>query len=247
MYRAGVFLLVLCELGCAPETPEQVGPSWSAEVSPPTPDPPWVRPECLASADPKDLTLGLLFETQQDLSFNIDGGSRISTYSVQTSGAPGGSVQLTSGYGTDEHVEGVTALCAQVAGIGGFQIDARVRSADGSRVAVNLADFQDVYVEFELRTDQPVRLKLEWGLDPVHPSHADLSTGRYLVEPSRFSGDWQTVRVPFCAFNGVDLSHMFALFGLYLDPIQRTADGAQFCVDAVRWLRAGRCPFNCGN
>ena len=230
-------------LGCSSDEPSMV----QADSPVPTDTPTaagWVDPACLDKLPEEAVTLGVLFEADQRLVLDRDDGGKVLSWTRQLEWAPEPSIVLDSGLAVGDHVEGSQALCARVAGIAGWQILARLSDTDepDSAQPVDVSDFSGGYLEFELKSDTPMAVVVKWATRTGF-REGSVAAAEF-AKPSRFGGDWMTVRIPLCRFQRPDLSAVLSLIGLY--PLFQTARSTAFyCADAIRWLRPGSCPDTC--
>src|SRR5688572_30317064 len=109
-------IAMCCFTACAPSAPELA--TYAVPASDQEPTIPWIAEDCLGDALEEELTLGIVFERQQDLSYDVDRGSHIAVWPDPEDEGASGRVALSSGFGEEEHVEGAKALCAAVTGNG---------------------------------------------------------------------------------------------------------------------------------
>jgi hypothetical protein len=232
-------------VACSPDSPSLVeGPSPVDHPGSEGTAQPWIGKECLAQDTEQALTLGLLFETQQSLMLDVDNGGRIVTWPGSTPSPPSGMVAIDPVPAQGTYVEGSQSLCAHVTGKAGWQIHSKLaHTADvTSRMPVNLQDFTGGYLEFELLTDAPVAVTVDWL--STGKAHQGTAAANEYAHPSRFGGAWRTVRIPLCSFQRPDLAQVLSPVGLF--PLFQTATASSYvCADAIRWIRPGSCPASC--
>jgi hypothetical protein len=190
---------------------------------------------CLGSEAPDDVIFGLLFEQDQDLQFDCDGGAHI--------GAWGGeAITLSDGCGARDHVEGSSGLCAEVSDPpAGWWLELRADQSDPeSQVPADFEDYLGGYLQFELTTDTEVWVKIEDAANRGKPE-SELNTADFVTDSAVARG-WQTVSIPLCRFAERDFSALYSPVGMF---VPSDAAPGRFCVDAVRYVKPAQCPNLC--
>ncbi len=201
----------------------------------------WVDEQCLAGTTPKDATYGLLFEGDQDLPLDVNGGGFVVYYALGFStGAAidGGALRPPL------VAEGQSSICAT-----GYMsyvvLEFREEALDPrTSTTIDLSAFEGGSLDFEFYGNVSFdRVEVvmaqsagEGGVTPVvigAPRSRDIVD--FIVGPGHEEG-WVAVSVPLCEFTG-DLSAVRA--------IVFETDDAPSCIDAVRVVRTPQCLAAC--
>jgi hypothetical protein len=175
----------------------------------------------------------VLFESDQDVGFDSEGLAQLRTYV-----AYGAGLEFEAAYSA----EGENAVCVSTHKHASWWIDLSV--VQGSAQPVDLSIFEGGTVDFELLADQSVDVELAW-LDEATPKKARVSSTPY-TRVSHIGDGWLSVSIPLCAFAGLNLERVTSAAGFIPRYAPNEVDGrAHFCVDSLRWTRAGACARVC--
>jgi hypothetical protein len=196
----------------------------------------FIDPDCLGAESPHDVMFGFLLEQDQDQEFDVDGQAHIGACGEDDA------ITLSDGCRREDHVEGRAGLCADVREPpAGWWLEIRAdQSNPESQVPVNYEAYLGGYLQFELKADTAVWVKIEDAGNRGRPG-SELDTADFSTD-SAITPGWQTVSIPLCRFAERDFSALYSPVGLF---VPSEAEPGRFCVDAVRYVKPAQCPNLC--